>query len=185
MTGIARSRKGGKSLTSTYMTGSLRHYVIYIFVFFIAVLGGGLLLVDHIGFDMTDYAPMSFYEAVAILGLVIPVIVLPFVRTRLMAIILTGRGLYGDLVLRPVPGSGFGVDPDGCRDRFCHAVPALFLSSAEAEAGEGVNEPEVEKSADIYRRGCCRNLDRAGRKRGRTFDSIADYFIKELPLGRR
>ena len=57
---------------------------------FIAVLGGGLLLVDHIGFDMTDYAPMSFYEAVAILGLVIPVIVLPFVRTRLMAIILTG-----------------------------------------------------------------------------------------------
>ena len=41
---------------------------------------------------MTDYAPMSFYEAVAILGLVIPVIVLPFVRTRLMAIILTGAG---------------------------------------------------------------------------------------------
>ncbi|MGG1880275.1 Na+/H+ antiporter subunit A [Paenibacillus cisolokensis] len=88
--GLRSLEGGGRSVTKSYMTGSLRHYVLYIFVFFIAVLGGSLLLTDHIRFDISEFAPMSIYEAAAVIGLVVPAIVLPFVRTRLMAIILTG-----------------------------------------------------------------------------------------------
>lgn len=178
--GLRVLEKGSKLLTSTYMTGSLRHYVIYIFVFFIAVLGGGLLLIDHIEFDMTDYAPMSFYEAVAILGLVIPVIVLPFVRTRLMAIILTGAAGYmvtlffvlfraPDLALTQMVVETVSVMlfllcfyhlPKLKREK----VPmSLKWKNLLISVGVGAVVTLIALAASS----------------GRTFDSIADYFIKE------
>ncbi len=45
-------------------------------------------------FDFSEYAPMSLYEAVVIFALILSVIAVPFARTRMLAIILTGTVGY-------------------------------------------------------------------------------------------
>ncbi|WP_028608662.1 Na+/H+ antiporter subunit A [Paenibacillus harenae] len=81
-------------LTGRYMTGSIRHYLIYIFAFLIVAVAVTMGGSANIRFDMSGYAPMSLYEAVIIFVLVVSVIAVPFARTRLMAIILTGAAGY-------------------------------------------------------------------------------------------
>ncbi|WP_424767782.1 Na+/H+ antiporter subunit A [Paenibacillus sp. sgz302251] len=92
--GIKLMDQGSNRLTNTYMTGSIRHYLIYIFVFLIASLGVTLFRSNALQFDFSKFAPMSIYEAVIIFALVVSVIAVPFARTRLMAIILTGTAGY-------------------------------------------------------------------------------------------
>jgi multicomponent Na+:H+ antiporter subunit A len=83
-----------KRFTSRYMTGSIRHYVSYILVFLIVSLTAVLLTTEGIRFDASGYAPISFYEGTAILALIVSAIAIPFVSSRLTAIILTGMTGY-------------------------------------------------------------------------------------------
>jgi multicomponent Na+:H+ antiporter subunit A len=85
---------GASWFTRNYMTGSIRHYLIYIFLFLTAALGLNLFLAGDITLKMDDFAPISFYEAVIITALVLSAIAVPFVNSRLMAIILTGMSGY-------------------------------------------------------------------------------------------
>ena len=57
-------------LTRTYMTGSVRHYLIYIFVFLVAALGA-TMLGQGVSFKLSDYAPISLYEIVIVAALVL------------------------------------------------------------------------------------------------------------------
>lgn len=92
--GLNMLDKGAKGLTDRYMTGSIRHYLIYIFAFLIVsitiTMGGSA----NMRFDFSEYAPMSLYEAVVIFALILSVIAVPFARTRMLAIILTGTVGY-------------------------------------------------------------------------------------------
>lgn len=92
--GIKMLHRGSLRLTNRYMTGSIRHYVIYVFVFFIAALGWGLYRYGAISVNMAQFAPVSFYEAVINIVLILSVIAIPFVNSRLKAIILTGAAGY-------------------------------------------------------------------------------------------
>ncbi|MGG4034427.1 Na+/H+ antiporter subunit A [Paenibacillus cisolokensis] len=93
--GMIRSMENGaRRLTGAYMTGSARHYVIYIFAFFIAALAAALAGAGEIRFDMSGFAPMSLYEAVIMAALVISVLAIPFAGSRMTAIILTGMSGY-------------------------------------------------------------------------------------------
>lgn len=92
--GLALFEQGSNKLTRGYMTGSLRHYMIYIFGFMILILGYALAYSGGIKINASEYAPISFYEAVVIIVLILAVLALPFVRNRLVAIILTGMSGY-------------------------------------------------------------------------------------------
>lgn len=92
--GLSTLERGGHKITGTYMTGSIRHYVIYIFAFMIALLGYAIVYTGGIKIDTSNFAPVSFYEAIVIVVLVVSVLALLFVRTRLVAIILTGMSGY-------------------------------------------------------------------------------------------
>jgi multicomponent Na+:H+ antiporter subunit A len=85
---------GSNRLTRLYMTGSIRHYLIYIFVFLVLSLGLTLFLGDGLALNTEAFAPTSFYEAVVITALVLSVLAVPFANSRLMAIILTGMAGY-------------------------------------------------------------------------------------------
>ncbi|MFD0590236.1 Na+/H+ antiporter subunit A [Paenibacillus sp. GCM10027627] len=92
--GLRLLDRGSKGITNRYMTGSLRHYLIYIFVFLILSLGWTLFREGAWKLDTTGYAATSFYEAVIIAALVLSAIAVPFATSRLMAIILTGVSGY-------------------------------------------------------------------------------------------
>jgi len=92
--GMGAVAPAARKLTQGYMTGSIRHYVSYIFVFFIVALSTVLLMTGGIRFDLSDYAPVSFYELMAIVALIVSAFAIPFARSRLTAIILTGLTGY-------------------------------------------------------------------------------------------
>ncbi|MFI2858264.1 Na+/H+ antiporter subunit A [Paenibacillus sp. JSM ZJ436] len=86
--------RGSRRITKTYMTGSIRHYVIYIFAAFVLLLAYSIVQSGGLSVDVSGFAPISFYEAVVIIALIGSVLVLPFVQNRLIAIILTGMSGY-------------------------------------------------------------------------------------------
>ncbi|CAM4216251.1 Na+/H+ antiporter subunit A [Paenibacillus alkaliterrae] len=92
--GLSMLDRGAKGLTDRYMTGSIRHYLIYIFIFLIVSIAVTMGSSANIRFDFSAFAPMSLYEAVIIFALIVPVIAVPFARSRMMAIILTGTAGY-------------------------------------------------------------------------------------------
>ncbi|MBD2871783.1 Na+/H+ antiporter subunit A [Paenibacillus arenilitoris] len=92
--GIGRLDGSAKWLTDRYMTGSVRHYLIYILFFLIVSVAMTMAGSGGMRVDLSDFAPMSLYEAVIIFALVASVIAVPFARSRMMAIILTGTAGY-------------------------------------------------------------------------------------------
>lgn len=86
--------RGGERLTDTYMTGSRRRYLQYIFVFIIIALTGALIGGKDIAFGMETYAPVSIYEIVVIGSMLIAACAVPFARSRVSAILFTGAVGY-------------------------------------------------------------------------------------------
>ncbi|GAA0136492.1 Na+/H+ antiporter subunit A [Paenibacillus sp. YSY-4.3] len=93
-TGLRTMERSSQWLTNKYMTGSVRHYLIYIFTFFVLMLGAIMFAFDGFSLDSSSYAPVTVYEAAILLALIIAAIAVPFVNSRLLAIILTGAVGY-------------------------------------------------------------------------------------------
>ncbi|WP_080844682.1 Na+/H+ antiporter subunit A [Cytobacillus gottheilii] len=88
--GLAKMESGAKTITDQYMTGSLRAYMIYIFSLLIVVWGGALLLPGAFSIDVSNDAPVSFYE-VGIMGCMLAAaLTVLFAKSRLTAIIAVG-----------------------------------------------------------------------------------------------
>lgn len=92
--GLLLLHEGSRRWTNRYMTGSIRHYLIYVFVFFLAATGWALLRAGAVPVDFAHYAPVSMYELAVNIALVLSALAIPFVNSRLMAIILTGAAGY-------------------------------------------------------------------------------------------
>lgn len=77
-------------LTNAYMTGSLRHYFVYIYLFFIAAVGGALLLAGALSFDISDVSPIAVYEWMIVFVMMAAGIAMLFAKSRLTGILLNG-----------------------------------------------------------------------------------------------
>lgn len=92
--GIKLMDQGSRRLTNLYMTGSLRHYIIYILVFLVAAVGITMSRESGISFDFHEFAPISLYEAVILVVLIAAAVAIPFAQSRMLSIILTGAAGY-------------------------------------------------------------------------------------------
>lgn len=88
--GISGMGRLSVSLTNRYMTGSLRHYLIYTFSFFVIVLLGSLLLFHGIQFDFASNASISIFDAGLVLGMIISALTVLFAGNRIVAIVALG-----------------------------------------------------------------------------------------------
>ncbi|WP_310832702.1 Na+/H+ antiporter subunit A [Paenibacillus pedocola] len=86
--------KGSRRLTDAYMTGSNRHYLLYIFSFLIIALLAVLVREPGISLGMEHYAPLSFYEAVVVAIMLLAAFAVPFAKSRVNAILFTGAVGY-------------------------------------------------------------------------------------------
>lgn len=86
--------KGAASLTNRYMTGSLRHYLSYIFSFFVMLLLGSLLLLYGIQFDFSNNASISLFDAGLVLVMIIAALTVLFTNHRVVAIVALGAVGY-------------------------------------------------------------------------------------------
>ncbi|WP_238652060.1 Na+/H+ antiporter subunit A [Paenibacillus piscarius] len=85
---------GSRRFTNAYMTGSNRHYLLYIFSFFIVALMAALLREPGIRLGMDHYAKLSFYELAVIAVMLLSAFAVPFAKSRVNAILFTGGTGY-------------------------------------------------------------------------------------------
>ncbi|MDQ0339584.1 multicomponent Na+:H+ antiporter subunit A [Caldalkalibacillus uzonensis] len=77
-------------VTRLHMTGFIRDYLAYIFAFFIVILLSALVLLNAFNLEFVHSAPISFYELILSVVMVIAACAIPLAKTRLMAIIAAG-----------------------------------------------------------------------------------------------
>ena len=79
-----------KKITNFYMTGYLKHYFAYIFLFFSLVLGGALLYLDAFSFSLAGDQPVDIFMWIIAILIIVTGIVILFSKSRLTAIVLNG-----------------------------------------------------------------------------------------------
>lgn len=88
------SQTGSYRLTTSYMNGSIRSYLVYIFTFFIFVLITTLLWKNAFKLDISDVSSIGIYEVILALLIVVGSISILFAKSRLASIILLGSVGY-------------------------------------------------------------------------------------------
>jgi len=92
--GLYAAERGSNAITNAYMTGFIRSYLVYIFAFFIAVLGFTMWAKDAFRYDASTAAPIGLYEAVLIGTLLIATVTILMAKSRLTSIIALGAVGY-------------------------------------------------------------------------------------------
>ncbi|MGE7218235.1 Na+/H+ antiporter subunit A [Priestia koreensis] len=82
--------QGSKSITSFFMTGFIRDYLVYIFSFFIVLVLGTMWAKNAFQFNFSNVAPIGVYEAILALVTVAATITTLLSKSRLTAIISLG-----------------------------------------------------------------------------------------------
>lgn len=170
---------GASRLTNRYMTGSIRHYLLYIFIFLIVSVSSTMLLTSEIRFDFSEYAPTSLYEILLIVGLIVSALSIPFTNSRLMAIILTGTTGYMVTIFFVI----FRAPDLALTQMIVETVSvALFLlcfyhlpKLKREKVALKLKIPNLIVAVGV---GTVMTLVALGASSGRSFESIADYFVK-------
>lgn len=85
------------SLSNTYVTGRLRHHLLYIAAFLLVVLGTGMSCMQSFAFSPGADSPVGLHEMIMVLILIGAALMVMVSRNRLTAII--GTGVMGYLVV--------------------------------------------------------------------------------------
>lgn len=91
---INQSQMSGLKMTKGYMNGFIRTYLIYIFFFFIVILGFTLYLRNAFTLNFSNSSEIGIYEFILALVITIGAITILFARSRLTSIILLGAVGY-------------------------------------------------------------------------------------------
>ncbi len=75
------------SVTNRYMTGSIRHYFIYIFTFFIIVMSTLAFWLHGLQFDFSNNHPITIYDIGLVIGIVITAFTVLLTNHRITAIV--------------------------------------------------------------------------------------------------
>lgn len=82
-------------ITNSYMTGYLRDYMVYIYLFFIIAIGGTIIYTGAYAFDLSVSSSISKFEWILVLVMIIAGISVLFAKSRLTAILLNSVLGYG------------------------------------------------------------------------------------------
>lgn len=94
--GLAGMEKLASQITKKYMTGIVRDYLLYIFIFFVLVVGGSLVFLNNFTYHAADNGSVSAYEVVLMLVIIGAAILVMLTKSRLTAVI--GLGVIGFVV---------------------------------------------------------------------------------------
>jgi multicomponent Na+:H+ antiporter subunit A len=88
--GLDLIEKKSVSITNKYMTGSLRHYVIYILLFITFMVMGSMIIFDGLSFDFSNQGYITKYDMGIIITMVVAAFVTLYTNHRITAIVALG-----------------------------------------------------------------------------------------------
>ncbi|WP_338750897.1 Na+/H+ antiporter subunit A [Bacillus sp. FJAT-52991] len=93
-TGLYAAERGSYTLTKSVMSGYIRTYLVYIFIFFIGILGFTMWTEDAFKIDTSQLAPIGIYEVVLVLLIVLGTFTTLIAKSRLTSILALGTVGY-------------------------------------------------------------------------------------------
>jgi len=87
---ISLTEQYANRITKFYMTGFLRHYISYIFVFFTVILGSYFIHLRAFKFSLLDDQPMTIFLWMMTASIIVAGVTILFVSSRLAAILING-----------------------------------------------------------------------------------------------
>src|SRR5690625_2524505 len=87
---LIRLEDRSTKITSFYMTGLLRHYLVYIYVFLILAVGGTLFYTGAFSVDMTNDTPITTFVVIIFLVMITTSVMILVAKSRLTAILFNG-----------------------------------------------------------------------------------------------
>lgn len=92
--GIEKMENSSASFTNFYMTGSIRHYIMYIFIAFVVVLVPAVISLDAVDLNFNIQANVSIYD-ISILGAIVVAAFMTLItKNRITAIVSLGAVGY-------------------------------------------------------------------------------------------
>jgi multicomponent Na+:H+ antiporter subunit A len=91
---LSYGEKGAHFTNKWYMTGFIRTYLVYIFVFFVGIVGFTLWIKDGFKMDTNNLAPIGVYEVVLASVILLASFMVLFAKSRLTSIISLGAVGY-------------------------------------------------------------------------------------------
>lgn len=114
------------------MTGFLRDYLVYVFVFFIVIIGGSLAVTGGFSYDVKGNASIGVYEPRSVSRNDCRNLYHRFCKVKTDGDYRTRRHrLHARAVLCHFQGAGSRADAADHRNHFSRIVPAVLLSFAE------------------------------------------------------
>lgn len=80
--------RGASRVTKGYMTGFLRDYLVYIYLFFIALVSGVMLYTGSFSVDFSNDSQVTSYEWIFMIIIITSAVAILFAKSRLTAILL-------------------------------------------------------------------------------------------------
>lgn len=93
-TSLYAAERGSYTLTKSVMTGYIRTYLVYVFVFFIGILGFTMWTEDAFKMDTSNLAPIGIYEVALVLLIVLATSTILVAKSRLTSIVALGAVGY-------------------------------------------------------------------------------------------
>jgi len=87
---LSKMESGATLLTDRYMNGILRNYLVYIFTFFLLIVGGTFFVTGSYSFDLSNDAPILLNEYILVFIMMAAAIAILFAKSRLTSILLNG-----------------------------------------------------------------------------------------------
>lgn len=84
------TERGATLLTNRYMTGYLKHYLVYIFMFFLLTITGTIFVTGGLTFDFSKDSPIAVNEYILIFAMLLAGILMLFAKSRITATLLNG-----------------------------------------------------------------------------------------------
>ena len=172
-----------KAITNSYMTGFLRHYMNYIFVFFVVILGGYLVYLNAFSFSLQGDQPMSIFLWIISVTIVIAGVTIMIVPSRIAAILINGYIGFSIAMLFVI----FRAPDLALTQVVVETITtALFLLCFYflpewkiKRKPKSMNWPRIIISISV---GVVFTLTALSVKNGRLFESISSYFEKSYEL---
>lgn len=92
---LAEGENVSSFITKLYMTGSLRHYSLYMYGFLILVVGSYFAFSDTFRFSMENNAEIHVYEVLLVLVMAVAAVAMLFAKSRVTATVLNGVVGFG------------------------------------------------------------------------------------------
>ncbi|NIK11301.1 Na+/H+ antiporter subunit A [Alkalibacillus almallahensis] len=96
---VEKSETASQRITNTYMTGSLRQYMVLLLTAITVIVAGVLVKTNGINFDMAETASITTTEVIVTLLIAVAAIATIFARNRIAIILIVGVVGYGLAIL--------------------------------------------------------------------------------------